>query len=283
MKQETGLRVQGSGSCGRSPRRPEKSILSIISILSTTSAFRSRRRGFTLVEMLVVVLIMALLMGLLIRTLGGAGGQADRAATQAKIEKVKAALEEFFAEYGQYPPVPFYEGIQPVRLEYPMEYTGKWKKWSGTDFLDAYNEKTDDPAKRLFTLGLVAFLKPRYETVKAGSPYFNDNVSQLYKNKQWNSYTPSQIDQERDLNAVKRWEPFLDGVIGGPRGDGFHRGGTDQNPHHVNGGQTIYDSWDHELHYESLPPHQSYKIWSDGPNKTDEKGGGDDIGVFMKK
>ncbi len=243
------------------------------------------RRGFTLVEMLVVVLIMALLMGLLVRTLGNAGKKADCAATQAKIEKVKAALEEFYAEYGQYPPVPFYNGIQPVCMEYPVKHTGKWKKWSGTDFLDTYNEKTDDPAKRLFTLGLVAFLKPRYATVKEGSPYFNDNNSKLAGNKQWNSYTPhgGPEDLERDLNAVKRWEPFLDGVI---EGDEIRRGPdpkTDVGTHHINGGRTIKDSWLNDLRYESLPPHQSYKIWSVGPNGADEGGRGDDIGVFMKK
>ena len=262
-----------------------KSAMGAVQSLCTgrTGRRMARQRGFTLVEMLVVVLIMALLIGLMVRTLGGAGTRADVAATQAKIEKVKAALEEFFAEYGQSPPVPFYGDSQPVYFEYPVEYPGKNAIWSGTAYLEAYNQNTDDEAKRLFTLGLMAFLLPRYDTVYNGSGWFIINNSKLYNHEQWKHLTPTEYDIQRDLDAYHRWKPFLDGVVS----DGEYRRGPkpdkDEGTTHINAGKTLKDSWDQELHYESLPPHQSYKLWSSGPNKKNEGGGGDDIGVLINK
>ncbi len=225
---------------------------------------RSPRRGraaFTLVEMLVVVLIMALLIGILVRTLGGAGAQSDKAVTLAKIEKTKAAIEEFFAEYGQYPPVPFYEeddmtyydpvytgndsvnrksygSIQPVYMEYPMQYAGEMADLSGTAFLDAWPNVTKSVVDRLFTLGLTSFLFPRYETVKNNSSYFKMNATAFNKTKQWTFFTPAAIDQDRDKKAAKRWEPFLDDVVGG----GEYSRPNNTSPTHVNGGQTIRDA-----------------------------------------
>ncbi len=42
--------------------------------------------------------------------------------------------------------------------------------------------------------------------------------------------------------------------------------------------QSVVDPWGSDYHYtlESSPP-PAYKIWSSGPNMTDENGGGDDI------
>lgn len=244
--------------------------------------------------MLVVVLIMALLVGLLVRTLGGAGTSSDKAVTQAKVEKVKAALEEFFAEYGQYPPVPFYtekdmtyydekgnvqthDKIQPMYMEFPVEWGGPMAEFSGTAKLSAWQgDASATPARRLFTFGVASFLVPRYQTVTNGSHYFKINKTALttQDNKQWGTYTPAQIDQPRDLNACARWAPFLDGAIST---NDFNRGT------HINLCLNFRDAWNQDLRYESLPPHQSYKLWSRGPNKKDEEGRVDDIGVFMNQ
>ena len=282
---------------GKKPRIEQKSIISVLSTVSILSTKElplphRRRCGFTLVEMLVVVLIMALLVGLLIRTLGGAGEQSDKAVTHARVEKLKAALEEFYAEYGQYPPVPFYEEgsmtyyddkghaqtytkIQPIYMEYPMQWTGKDANLSGTAKLQAWGNVAYAPPKtRLFTFGLVSFLVPRYETLTEKSEYFDGNTQVLGQTAQWHFFTPSPEDQKRDLNAIERWKPFLDGVISGSES---------ARETHVNDKQTIVDAWDRELRYESLPPHQSYKLWSKGRNGKDEEGRGDDIGVFMNQ
>ncbi|MBM4164950.1 MAG: prepilin-type N-terminal cleavage/methylation domain-containing protein [Lentisphaerae bacterium] len=253
MRQDAEARFTRAGGCAAGP-----------------APLRRRRSGFTLIEMLVVVLIMALLMGLLVRYMRGSEDRANRAATAKTIEQVSAALEEFFAEYGQYPPVPVYsgDGGQPIYFEFPMQYVPPDPRvaLSGTEFLDYPDfEVTDPPLNlRLFTLGLVSFLLPRYDTVVSVSSYFASNRPAFWTDSgesQWAFYTPSQIDQPRDLAAIARWKPFLDGVI---QSASFSR--TNAAPVGrvwLNQGFTILDAWGDPLRYQSIPPHQSYRIWSD--------------------
>jgi hypothetical protein len=40
---------------------------------------------------------------------------------------------------------------------------------------------------------------------------------------------------------------------------------------------TIWDAWNHEIHYKSLPPYDTYDIWSDG--KDGKSGTADDIHI----
>jgi type II secretory pathway pseudopilin PulG len=228
--------------------------------------------------MLVVVLIMALLMGLLVRHMSNADDRANRAATTKTIEQVSAALEEFFAEYGQYPPVPVYkgDGCQPIYFEFPVEYLPPDPRagppdLSGTQYightdLNPFSDPTLD--QRLFTLGLVSFLVLRYETVEKYSPWFKANPDAFKDpNAQWNFHTPSQIDQQRDRAAIARWAPFLEGVI--QPSPGMTHSNALLGRTWINQGFTIKDAWGDPLHYESVPPHQSYRLWSDNPNMKD--------------
>lgn len=41
----------------------------------------------------------------------------------------------------------------------------------------------------------------------------------------------------------------------------------------------IADGWGNNINYSSSPPYQQYKLWSSGPNGSNEFGAGDDIGV----
>jgi prepilin-type N-terminal cleavage/methylation domain-containing protein len=272
MRQVTEVRIPGTvgSSSAPTPSRP----------------LRRRRGGFTLIEMLVVVLIMALLMGLLVRHMRNADDRANRAATTKTIEQVSAALEEFFAEYGQYPPVPFYKGAgdvrrQPIYFEFPMAYSNppysdEMVQLSGTQYIGAedLNPLSDpDLTQRLFTLGLVSFLVPRYGTVTNKSPWFAANPSGFSDpNEQWMFHTPVQgKDQDRDLAAIARWAPFLEGVIQpAPEADMTHSNALLGYDHPwINQGFTITDAWGAPLRYESVPPHQSYKLWSENPNMKD--------------
>jgi prepilin-type N-terminal cleavage/methylation domain-containing protein len=239
-------------------------------------SLRRRRGGFTLIEMLVVVLIMALLMGLLVRHMSNADDRANRAATTKTIEQVSAALEEFFAEYGQYPPVPVYagDGWQPIYFEFPVEYLPPDPRagppdLSGTQYIGALNPFSDPTLdQRLFTLGLVSFLVPRYGTVIANSPWFGANPDAFKDpNAQWNFHTPSQIDQPRDLAAIARWAPFLEGVI--QPSPGMTHSNALLGRTWINQGFTIRDAWGDALRYESVPPHQSYRLWSGNSKMND--------------
>lgn len=62
------------------------------------------RRGFTLVELLVVIIIIAILMALLIPAIAGAMRQARSAAVQAEISQLAQALADFKSKFGDYPP-----------------------------------------------------------------------------------------------------------------------------------------------------------------------------------
>ena len=59
-------------------------------------ARRNRRRaGFTLVEMLVVIVIILVLMGVVFKMTRPSASKQAEAETVAKLERLKAALEEF--------------------------------------------------------------------------------------------------------------------------------------------------------------------------------------------
>ncbi len=93
-----------------------------------------RERGFTLVEVLVVVAIISLLMGLLVPSLMRAGSKAKVTETATLIEKIKAALQAYEHDHGDYPPTSlkdggYYsngvnDGIESLLLHLATEFRG---------------------------------------------------------------------------------------------------------------------------------------------------------------
>lgn len=63
-----------------------------------------RRGGFTLVEVLVTIAIITLLMGLVLPALMKSSGKAREVETKTLINMIKAALQEYEHDYGDYPP-----------------------------------------------------------------------------------------------------------------------------------------------------------------------------------
>lgn len=64
---------------------------------------RSRRAGFTLIEMMVVIVIIGIIAGLAIVQLSGRADRAKVAATQAMISQVSQALDNFKLDLNRYP------------------------------------------------------------------------------------------------------------------------------------------------------------------------------------
>ena len=213
-----------------------------------------RRAGFTLVEMMVVVVIILILLGVVFQMVRPAGDKATRAKTVARLEKLKAALEEFYAEYGQYPPVPYYDNEQPIRYEWPS------KTGMRSDLIGTFKDETWGDAP-LFTFGLMSFLVTRYEG-RAGKTW-----PTLLENAQWSDHNSSMTgDQSRDAIAIARWAPFLEGATYGdvkPRGSGGRS--------YTNTFVSAYDGWENDFVYVSPPPHQSYLLFSKGPDNSYDK------------
>ena len=64
---------------------------------------RNRRRGFTLLEMMMVVVLIGILAGVSVVALGGAAERARISTTITKMRSLKNALETYNGQYGTYP------------------------------------------------------------------------------------------------------------------------------------------------------------------------------------
>ncbi len=228
------------------------------------------RAAFTLVEMLVVIVVILILAGIVFRMTLPAFSQANKALTVARLEKLKAAIEEFYAEYGHYPPVPYYPDaytsdrdvgasketlVQPIRYEFPS------KGNMAMGLVGGLTGKTW-AEKPLFTFGLLSFLMlrvPEGVSSEADLPWYSSLAA--LDSPQWGDYNTSQFNQERDEVAVARWKPFLDGaeIIN----DVFV---YDPKQTYTNLHYTALDGWKREFVYISPPPHQSYLLFSAGPD-----------------
>ncbi|MBR1609425.1 MAG: prepilin-type N-terminal cleavage/methylation domain-containing protein [Kiritimatiellae bacterium] len=260
-------------------------------------------RGFTLIEMLVVVLIIVLLAGMVFRTVGVIGRNNDIAASRAKVEKLANAVEEFKAIYGRYPPVSFYSnGSQPIEFEFAtvrgMGDSAAENIAKAIRNSDKKNEVlwSETP---LFTFGLLSFFLPRYngfvhdsndsEATMGRYPYTfagidngtrkRDQALKQYVN--FNKFADGKAhgDTERDLAAVRRILPLLGGKLKYDDScvESYGIIESDIRIHPNNTGQgsqteftnRIYfvrDAWYNWIHYRSLPPYETYKIWSNGPD-----------------
>ena len=69
----------------------------------TITGARAARAGFTLIELMVVIVMMGLLAGIILGIAGFATRQSDEAATEAMVQRLRGALQEYQIAYGTYP------------------------------------------------------------------------------------------------------------------------------------------------------------------------------------
>lgn len=74
-----------------------------VHIRNSKSEIRNRRRGFTLVEMLLVITIIGILAALVIPKMMGRSEQARQTAARADISGIKTALDAYEVDNGFYP------------------------------------------------------------------------------------------------------------------------------------------------------------------------------------
>ena len=201
---------------------------------------REGRHSFTLIEMLIVVVVIGILTGMVFKLISMANRKSEKLRTISILERVSYALNEFRAEYGQYPPSS--EGMSYWYNNVTKEKPKVQKYFQGT------------PDAEIFKYGLVSYLVTR------DRPGASKNLNGWKK------------DEAKDEAVKKRWSPYL---LDPPSIVSF--GLTDTNnftPGGASGGEsmqyskyfdTIRDAWNHDLGYVCNPPYQIYDLWSNGP------------------
>ena len=206
--------------------------------------------AFTLIELLVVITIIGILIGMIFKMMGMTTRKSDKADCISRLEKISHALEEYRAEYGQYPPV--------TRVAYEYANTNNQTEW----LREVY--AWDGAGEILFDYGLVAYLWLRDQ----------DTISDRLKGLASGDNNPGVNwigDVPRDENAKARWNPFINDIL---EDDTQARTAFGGSPY-SNDTLTVEDSWGNEIHYECPAPFLSYRLWSSGPDGTD--GTSDDI------
>ena len=81
------------------------------------------KRGFTLIEMLIVIVIILILSGMLLKIMGLVGRKTGAARAHYDLEQLQNAINEFYAEYGHYPPT------SGLAYEYEASYKYTQPQW----------------------------------------------------------------------------------------------------------------------------------------------------------
>ena len=202
----------------------------------------NNKRSFTLIEMLVVVVVILILVGMVFKMMKYARNFQERAACVAKLEKIAYALNEYRAEYGQFPPVDPHTCIDPAN---PASSHSKCNVGGCARFHDllgfnyrvhfhptdcrtcyAFPLLRDKNTKEIVKGNVGDYYK--YDTAQNGGSYRASNewhfgltsyLEPRYRGMYMDDYLISNsvfvspLDTPRDLIAKKRWSKFLEGAV----------------------------------------------------------------------
>jgi hypothetical protein len=126
-----------------------------------------------------------------------------------------------------------------------------------SDMTGKFRDQTWDSAP-IYTFGLMSFLMPRYAE-RSGTGH-----KTLRSYGQWTADNTQEEDRPRDVRACERWAPFLEGIL--EEGGFCYRERFIGGDAYTNRATTVEDGWERELVYVSPPPHQSYLLFSKGPD-----------------
>jgi prepilin-type N-terminal cleavage/methylation domain-containing protein len=211
------------------------------------------RRGFTLIELLVVVMIIVILSGMLFKIAGLVTGKAERAKAIRDIENIQNALNEYYAEYGMYPPTSANRYEFESRTNQPV-------------FLQDYFAANNDPGA-----GPASFVTDKnsrgvpYSSSIGAVGYEYGLVSYLWERARGDQEHWYDQDVPRDVAAKERWAHYLEdvGLSEGLVPKSFALLESDQP--YSNGVAKVVDPWGGEYNYSSTDQCQTYTLWSGGP------------------
>lgn len=214
---------------------------------------KRRNEGFTLIELLMVVLVILMLSALLFRVASLVGDRSLRAKATADIQNMQNALNEFFAEYGTYPPA--------QSMAYYYENTEMQPPAFRRGIRNPDDPLSDEALGYEYGLASYLFLRDR-ETTQGISGQF-DPID--YNN-----------DLPRDIAAKSRWAHYLKDLVLQEGPDLRVPPRVNRDPErdwgeqtYTNNSLTVIDPWENDYRYLCPPPHLSYRIWSAGPDGRD--------------
>jgi len=203
-----------------------------------------RRSAFTLIELLVVVAIILILAGISLRIIPMINNKTATARTMAVLETVKCALGAYYSTYGSYP------NVSSVTSTSPDKMPG--------------NPPQDDKSSP----GLTKYIMTGTEFGNVSDPmrgFFNSEASR------WQYVWKKLVDDGRVYSDVPTNLIYS-----------FQEGYSWKD--WTNKNVSIRDGWDRTIRYQYYNSNniEGYRLWSLGPNGSDENGGGDDILVTFQ-
>jgi len=236
-------------------------------------------RGFTLIEMMVVILIIMILAGILFRVTLLIQEKMARSRCVYELEQLQNALNEFYAEYGSYPPVSF------VEYEYEAHSINTQSRYFMDTFMPAHNNPEEPDtffADQRRDVGTWPWSSPSHSDWALGYRY--GLVSFLYNRARGQPEpTPGSpgcwydMDTDRDIDAKASWAHYIDDI--GPDGLGYRRHDPPASMESIqpysNSVAGLIDPWGRSYNYQCRPPFIRYRLWSVGPDGAD--GTSDDV------
>ena len=231
--------------------------------------------------MLVVIVIIVILMGVVFKLSKGAMDKATYAKETKRLAILRTLIEEFYAEYGLYPPVPEYN-IGNKRVQ-PVDFTGAYPKTGDSEDLRYYPEHYSATGGDYFAFGLMSVFLDRGKYCNRAFSVAGENNKDV--NRDWRGpngdyndkpeYADGQLKVKipaKDKAFVKRVAPIVAQIY-----DGNLNVWVDAENGHSQGFTTnIRDAWGHQYVYISKPPYTTYLIFSKGPDgKYDDANPGD--------
>ena len=219
--------------------------LSDVATSTECRSCRSRKGGFTLVELLVVITIILVLVGISLKIMGSVGNRITRARTLWELEQVKNALAAYYSANGFYPPS---------------------DKWNRNSWYASSKFFTENGLKPLCeTDGIIFDESIRRSYPDASDPYTSMGLAYYL-------YTDPQ---------ASKWTNYLAGIMSlqtfSATNTSDRSGPTPATLY--NQFARCFDEWRNSVHYEcfSNNNYQQFRLWSSGADGLTNTP--DDVGV----